>query len=76
MWPLGKLRVLSGAEVCEILREHGFEQIRQRGSHIVMQKSTAETTYTAIVPNHREIGIGTLKSIIKQSGLQGGLFEE
>lgn len=41
-----------------------------------MQKRAIETTYTAIVPNHREIGAGTLKSIIKQSGLPGGLFEE
>lgn len=59
-----------------ILRDHGFEQIGQRGSHIVMQKRATETTYTAVVPNHREIGVGTLKSIIKQSGLPGGLFEE
>ncbi len=32
------MRVLSGREVCAILRKHGFEQVRQRGSHIIMQR--------------------------------------
>jgi hypothetical protein len=32
---LGKLRVLSGKEVCAILARHGFVKVRQRGSHIV-----------------------------------------
>ena len=36
-----KLRVLSAAQVCEILQEHGFAKSRQSGSHIVMRKQTA-----------------------------------
>jgi predicted RNA binding protein YcfA (HicA-like mRNA interferase family) len=31
---LGKLRVLSGKEACEILGKHGFVKARQTGSHI------------------------------------------
>lgn len=30
------MRTLSGREVCAILGKHGFEQVRQRGSHIIM----------------------------------------
>ncbi|HUM14643.1 MAG TPA: type II toxin-antitoxin system HicA family toxin [Candidatus Nitrosotalea sp.] len=37
---MGKLRVLSGREVCRILQEHGFVEVRRRGSHIVMQRRT------------------------------------
>lgn len=33
-----KLRVLSGKEVCAILTKAGFEEVRRRGSHIIMQK--------------------------------------
>ena len=62
-----KLRVLSGTEVCRILERHGFEVVRQRGSHIVLRKQTAEGGITVPVPNHREIARGTLKSIILQS---------
>jgi predicted RNA binding protein YcfA (HicA-like mRNA interferase family) len=62
---LGKLRVLSGQEVCEILAANGFVQVRQRGSHIIMQLRTEETTITVPVPNHSELRVGTLQSIIR-----------
>ena len=72
---MGKLRILSGPEVCEILSKHGFEKIRQRGSHIIIQKKLPETTITIPIPNHKEISIGTLKSIIRQSKLSSSEFE-
>jgi predicted RNA binding protein YcfA (HicA-like mRNA interferase family) len=72
---LGKLRVLSGKEVCDILARNGFSEVRQRGSHIVMQKKLPDTTATVPVPNHAEIRIGTLQSIIRQSGISRSEFE-
>ena len=63
--PLGKLRILSGKEVCAILSNHGFTNVRQRGSHIVMQKNLDDSTITVPVPNHGEIRIGTIQSIIR-----------
>ncbi len=72
---MGKLRVLSGQEVCAILERHGFSRVRQRGSHIVMQRVTADGTTTVPVPDHKELRIGTLRSIIRQSGLPRGEFE-
>lgn len=72
---MGKLRILSGKQVCDILETHGFIQVRQRGSHIVMQKRLPDTTITVPVPNHSELRIGTLQSIIRQSGLNKSEFE-
>ncbi len=72
---LGKLRVLSGREVCQILEEHSFVQVRQRGSHIIMQQRTDESTLTVPIPNYDELRTGTLRSIIRQSGLPRALFE-
>ena len=69
------MRVLSGGEVCTILRKHGFEQVRQRGSHVIMQKRLDDTTITVPVPDHKELRIGTLMSIIRQSGLDRSVFE-
>jgi predicted RNA binding protein YcfA (HicA-like mRNA interferase family) len=60
---LGKLRTLSGKQVCTILMRHGFIEVRQRGSHIVMQKRLPDTTITVPVPNHDELRTGTLQSI-------------
>jgi len=73
---LGRLKVLSGAETCRILASHGFVEVRRRGSHVVMQRRSPETTVTVPVPDHRELRIGTLLSIMRQSGLPRGLFEE
>jgi len=42
---------------------------------MVMQRATTDTTITVIVPDHREIRIGTLQSIIRQSQLPRELFE-
>jgi predicted RNA binding protein YcfA (HicA-like mRNA interferase family) len=67
--PLGRLRVLSGKEVCAILRRHNFAEVRRRGSHIVMQKKTAGSTVSVPVPDHRELRLGTLQSIIRRSGV-------
>ena len=72
---MARLRVLSGKEVCAILKESGFEEVRRRGSHIVMQKKLSQGTITVPVPDHDEIRIGTLQSIIRQSGLPRSEFE-
>ncbi|MBK9952464.1 MAG: type II toxin-antitoxin system HicA family toxin [Candidatus Competibacteraceae bacterium] len=72
---MGKLRILSGQEVCAILARDGFVEARQRGSQIAMQKRLADSTITVPVPNHSEIRIGTLQSIIRQSGIPRSEFE-
>ena len=70
-----RLRVFSAGELCAVLEEHGFSEVRRRGSHIVMQRRLGEKTMTIPVPNHKEIRRGTLQSIIRQSGLPRELFE-
>ena len=70
-----RLHVLSGRQVCKILSDHGFEQIRRKGSHIIMQKREEGTTVTVPVPDHAELRMGTLSGIIRQCGLPRSLFE-
>jgi predicted RNA binding protein YcfA (HicA-like mRNA interferase family) len=54
---------------------HGFEQVRQKGSHVVMQKQIGSLTITVPVPQHKEIKPGTLSSIIRQAQLPRSIFE-
>jgi predicted RNA binding protein YcfA (HicA-like mRNA interferase family) len=61
--------------VCAILGRHGFVEVRQRGSHIVMQRRDADGTTTVPVPDHKEVRAGTLRSIIRQSGIPRAEFE-
>lgn len=71
-----RLRVLSGKEVCQILKQNGFMEVRQKGSHIVMQKKMGgNSTITVPVPNHKELKKGTLRSLIRQSQLPKSHFE-
>ena len=73
---MGKLRVLSGRAVCNILSQHDFVEVRRRGSHIVMQRKIPGSTITVPIPDHSELRIGTLQSIIRQSQLPRSFFEE
>ena len=69
------MRTLSGKDICFILSKHGFIKVRQKGSHAIMQKLTEDSTVTVPVPMHKEIKIGTLHSIIRQSELTKRDFE-
>ena len=72
---MGKLRKLSGRDVCAILAKHGFIQVPQKGSHAIMQKASVDSTTTVPVPLHSKIRIGTLMSIIRQSDIPRSEFE-
>lgn len=73
---MGKLLVLSGREVCEILTANGFVFARHgKGDHDIYQHTIPGSTITVPVPMHREVAVGTLSSMIRQSGLPRQLFE-
>ena len=63
------LRPLPFREVSRRLRAAGFIQTSQRGSHVKFVKETGPDIRTAIVPQHTEIAVGTLRSILRQAGL-------
>ncbi len=60
-----KFPVVSGAEVVRALERLGFVVTRQRGSHIVMRRGSMG----CVVPNHREVKVGTLVGLLKQAGV-------
>jgi len=57
--------VLSGARIVRALERLGFEQVRQRGSHIVLRRSGVG----CVGPMHREVKRGTLAGIVRQAGV-------
>jgi len=56
-------------EVRRRLLAAGFLEISQEGSHVKFARTTGTGTRTAIVPRHREVRVGTLRSILRQAGL-------
>jgi len=72
----GRLPRISGREAIQALERLGFEQIRQRGSHVVLKKQTPDGAIGCVVPLHRELAIGTLRSILRQAGVTVDEFLE
>jgi predicted RNA binding protein YcfA (HicA-like mRNA interferase family) len=62
-----KLRRVSGEEAIGALERIGFRRVRQRGSHVILKKETAQGSVGCVVPLHRELAIGTLHGILQQA---------
>jgi predicted RNA binding protein YcfA (HicA-like mRNA interferase family) len=60
-----RLPVVSGKELIALLEKDGFRVVRQKGSHVSLQKGPSKT----VVPLHDELAKGTLLGIMKQCGL-------
>ncbi len=60
-----KLPRISGSEIVRALQHLGFEIARQRGSHIIMRRGASG----CVVPNHREVKVGTLAGVLRQAGV-------
>jgi predicted RNA binding protein YcfA (HicA-like mRNA interferase family) len=69
-----RLRRVSGREAIRALESLGFEQVRQRGSHVVLRKETPEGAAGCVVPLHSELAVGTLRGILKQAGVTPDQF--
>jgi predicted RNA binding protein YcfA (HicA-like mRNA interferase family) len=62
-------------EVRRKLEAAGFAEVHQRRSHVKFAKETAQGVLTAVVPRHREVALGTLRSILRQAGISAEEFE-
>ena len=66
------LPTLTGRDVVRIFGKDGWQVARQRGSHVILVKEGLMTTLS--VPDHREVAKGTLRSLIRSSGLSVDQF--
>jgi len=69
------LRPLSYRQVERKLRAAGFRAATTHGSHVKFVREASGETRVVIVPRHREIAVGTLHSIVRQTGLSVAQFE-
>jgi predicted RNA binding protein YcfA (HicA-like mRNA interferase family) len=61
------LPVLSGREVLAVFQKAGWEFVRQKGSHMILVKPGEIVTLS--VPDHKQIAKGTLRGLVRASGL-------
>ncbi len=56
---------ISGDQAIRIFKRLGFFEARQKGSHVVLRREDKG----CVIPRHKELAIGTLKSAIRQAGI-------
>ncbi len=64
-----RLPALDYLDVIRAFRKCGFLVVRQRGSHIRLQKSTPDGAVKLTVPAHKPVKRGTLRRLIADAGL-------
>ena len=69
---MGKLPQISGRECVATLQRVGYYIKRQQGSHIILRRD--DPFAQLVVPDHKTIDRGTLRAIIRQSGLSVDQF--
>jgi len=65
---------ISGRQTIKILEKHGFKVVRQKGSHVVLAKEVSGRKLISVVPVHREMKKGTLRSIATMTGIEKAEF--
>ena len=65
---------ISGRECVKALVRTGFYTRRQRSGHIILRRD--DPFAQLVVPDHKELDRGTLRSIIRQAGISVEEFTE
>lgn len=65
-------RGLSGQQVRKALEKSGFVLARQSGSHMILYRQDPKAR--VVVPDHREVRIGTLQQILQDAGISVEAF--
>ncbi|HMR32379.1 MAG TPA: type II toxin-antitoxin system HicA family toxin [Geminicoccus sp.] len=65
----------SSGKVVAALERLGFTRMRTKGSHLVMQRAdSAGKRQVCVVPLHDDIAVGTLRSVLRQAGVDPDEF--
>jgi len=67
-----KLPRTSAERIIKTLEALGFQAVRQRGSHVVLRRGERG----CVVPQHKEVAIGTLGGILRQADVSPQEFME
>lgn len=71
---MSKVPSLPYEQVIRALQRNGWVVVRQKGSHIRLQKHTDNETLKLTIPAHRPIKRSTLAHILKQARVSVGEF--
>ena len=64
---MGRLGNISGKDAVKVFQRAGWRPLGQVGSHMVMVKQEAKANLS--IPQHKELSVGTLRALIRASGM-------
>ena len=73
---MSKLPSLHYTQIVKALQRDGWTVVRQRGSHIRLQKHMGDQILKITVPAHRPVKRSTLAHILKQAKIDSSRFME
>lgn len=71
---MGRLANISGKAAAKAFERAGWQTLGQVGSHLVMVKPGIRVNLS--IPQHKELSIGTLRSLIRNAGLTVDEFQK
>ena len=71
-----KVPSLPYTQIIKALQRDGWTVVRQRGSHIRLQKHVADELLKITIPAHRPVKRSTLSHILKQARIDVDRFVE
>ena len=71
---MSRPQLCSGAEAVKKFQRSGWIIDRQKGSHVMLIK--VGYLYTLSIPQHKELGIGLVRKLIKQASITVEQFNE
>ena len=71
---MGTLANISGKEAAKAFAKAGWSTVGQVGSHLVMTKQSHRANLS--IPQHRELSVGTLRTLIRNADMTVNEFLE
>jgi predicted RNA binding protein YcfA (HicA-like mRNA interferase family) len=71
-----KLPSVSGKRLISLMKALGYQIVRQRGSHVRLEKHTPAGTHKITVPDHDPIARGTLGDILHKLSIWNQISKE
>ena len=68
------LKLCSGAETVRKLQKAGWSVARKKGSHVMLTKTGYQ--WALSIPQHKELGPGLLRKLIRQADLSVEEFND
>jgi len=69
-------RLYSARKIVKAFKKAGFVPVSQQGSHLKMRGVWNDKIRTFIVPMHKEVALGTFKSILSQADMTSEDFKK